>query len=203
MGLEKLQPIVDSKRYNTVDSLDACGKGTLLLGLQEKYGIVVVKTPPPYMERARKAIDDADLRMRFIFYSVGNMLVNYQVGDLLKKGNYVMQDRSWLSTLSAHELRGVSNRWLSIGENLAGSCICPNVALIVHVAKEERVKRLNGRGYLTEADKQNLQFEEKMEQCYQQWANRLGWHTLTFDNTQYNVPQAIDALAHVLYLDKK
>jgi thymidylate kinase len=189
--------------YITFDGLDCTGKGTLIEKLRSSFDVAVVQSPPPSLRKYRHLLDDLphDLRLRFVFYMFGNILANKQIiqlrtelADLL-----ILQDRSSLSTLAAHEVRGLSKFWLNLGANIASNFITPDKALIIHVDKLERQKRLEHRG-MNRIDKENLCYDSAMEFGYAKWAKNLGWNLEWFDNTQYTgMPQqSLEALVNKL-----
>lgn len=184
-------------KYVTFDGLDATGKSTLVEMLKSEFGADMLKTPPDWIRPVRKIFDGANVGIRFSYYVYGNlwadknilrpMLANCQSG-------LILQDRSWLSTLSAHELRGLPKLFLGLGFLLAKSCVQPDTSFIVHVDREERRSRLTVRGIQARSDMENYKYEDSMEVGYQNWGARLGWNVETFDNTRHTTDSALIAL---------
>ncbi|MPN30816.1 hypothetical protein SDC9_178287 [bioreactor metagenome] len=50
------------------------------------------------------------------------------------------------------------------------------------------------RGYCDKIDQQNMAFEDTMEPTYLKWAERLGWRTEIFDNTNLTIEEAYKKL---------
>jgi thymidylate kinase len=182
----------------TFDGLDATGKSTIL-GIFKKNNTTVVNSPPDFMRPLRQNFDNGDLESRFFYYVLGNIWVDRNILRLsLDKNDPVLVDRSILSTLAAHELRGLSKESLDIGFYLAKTCIKPKTCFIIHVEKEERKRRLFGRTNLDEIDRQNIAFEETMEPTYEKWANLLGWDITYFDNSKFTPEEAYKNLLTII-----
>jgi len=188
--------------FVTFDGLDATGKTTLTEMLQSRLDAVVLKTPPDWIRPLRETFNRQKVEMRFLYYAFGNLWVDRFVLrpflDHKNEGGLVLQDRSWLSTLSAHELRGMSRKWLDMGVRLARMSVKPDISLILHVDPTVRYERLMGRGLVNKTDLQNMEYENQMENKYFQWAGRLEWNPNRFDNTNYDPINACEALARYI-----
>jgi len=185
-------------RFVTLDGLDATGKTILTEMLQSRLDAVILRTPPDWIKPLRETFNRQKIEMRFLYYAFGNMWVDrFMLRPLLNDGNenkFVLQDRSWLSTLSAHELRGLPQGWLDMGVKLARTSVKPDISLILHVDPAVRYTRLMGRGLVDSTDLQNLSYEGQMEDKYFHWAGKLEWNANRFDNTFFTPIQACDAL---------
>jgi len=182
----------------TFDGLDGTGKSTLL-GLFNGQKINTLNTPPDWMKPYRQSFDESGLESRFLYYASGNVWLDKNITrPLLEKGEIVLLDRSWLSTLAAHELRGLSEEYLRIGLDMAKTCVKPETCYIIHVDKEERKKRLLQRFNINETDKQNMAFEDTMEPAYEKWADRLGWRISFFDNSNITQEEAFNGLSDLI-----
>lgn len=198
--------IAETFHYVTFDGIDASGKSTLLQMLAEQYNVKQIQAPPKYLGGFRKNADNSDLRLRFLFYVMGNVLSDRQEIRKLMQidgDGVLLQDRSWLTTLTAHELRGLSSFWLQFGKCIAKTCQKPDRALILHVDEDERLKRLTKRGLITKSDKENVNFADQMEAHYKRWSENLDWQVLTFDNTYFEPEGAAQAIAAKLNLRKR
>ncbi len=194
--------ITERAKFVTFDGLDATGKTTLTEMLHSRLDAVILKTPPEWIRPLRDTFNKQKVEMRFLYYAFGNLWVDrFILRPILDHGiedKIVLQDRSWLSTLSAHELRGISKKWLDMGVNLAKSSVKPDISLILHVDPEVRYERLMGRGIVYPTDLQNLKYENQMEDKYFQWAGKLEWNPKGFNNTSYTPLQACDALTRYI-----
>jgi thymidylate kinase len=180
--------------YATFDGLDATGKSKLIELIQRDAGAQVVKTPPEWMRPIRSKFDNTTkIETRFLYYSFGNVWVDrFQLRPKLANSSegIILQDRSWLSTLSAHEARGLSPCWLRIGALIARCCQKPDVPIILHVEANERHKRLAERGLCNRTDQENLLLENQMESGYIRWAHSIDWTPQMFDNTSFSEEEA-------------
>lgn len=189
-------------KYATLDGLDATGKSKLIELIQRDTDAQIVKTPPEWMRPIRKRFDNTTkIGTRFLYYSFGNVWVDkFQLRPQLvnSNGGIILQDRSWLSTLSAHEARGLPLTWLRIGTLIAKCCQKPDAPIILHVESEERRRRLEKRGLCNRIDLENLLLEDQMESGYVKWANFIGWNPQIFDNTFFSEEEAKTHLLDII-----
>lgn len=186
----------------TFDGLDGTGKSTLV-DMFCQNNIDSVSSPPDWMKPFRQSFDDSGLESRFFYYAAGNIWIDKNViQPTLEKDGIVIMDRSWLSTLAAHELRGLPEEFLEIGLDMAKKSTKPEMCYIIHVDKEERKRRLIGRFNINETDRQNMAFEKAMEPAYEKWADRLGWRITFFDNTKLTKNEAFEQLSDLIIRKK-
>ncbi|MBU1327113.1 hypothetical protein KKB64_04585 [Patescibacteria group bacterium] len=183
------------KLYN-IEGLDATGKSTLAKELKEEFNGVMTYCPPDWMRPYRTFFNNSTVDMRFLYYSFSNFWVDkIVVQPLLEKdGQYVFQDRTWLTTLSAHEDMGASPFWLHLGLKVAKKATRPDIAFIIRVDNEVRRQRMMARGVITPDDLESLNNQTAMEQNYVRWTDHLRWNTVVFDNTHFTPNQARNAL---------
>jgi thymidylate kinase len=183
--------------YN-VEGLDATGKSTLTKELQKAFNGVMTYCPPDWMRPYRTFFNSSNIDMRFLYYALSNFWVDKAiVQPLLKRdGQYVFQDRTWLTTLSAHEDMGTSPFWLHLGLKLAKTATRPDIAFIIRVDNAERRLRMMTRDIITPDDLESLNNQDAMEQSYVKWADRLEWNKIIFDNTHFTPDEARDTLVN-------
>lgn len=188
----------ESGRLITFDGLDGTGKSTLI-GMFRQKNVETIDSPPNWMKPFRQSFDDSGLESRFLFYANGNVWVDKNIiRPKVSNGETVLLDRSWLSTLAAHELRGLSGEFLEMGFDLARKCTKPEMCYIIHVEKEERKKRLVHRLNINETDKQNMAYENSMEPSYKKWAGLLDWNITIFENSQLTPNEAFEQLSDLI-----
>lgn len=201
MNIES-QPIHIAKGFNTFDGLDATGKSTLLEMLHGQLGGIILRNPPEWMRKYRSFFNKSDVQLRFMYYAFGNFWLDQFVAkpylEQHDDNNIILQDRSWLSTFAAHELRGASKLWLNMGLQFAKKSVQPKNAFIIHVDTEERRQRLTRRGIVSSHDLENLKYDNLIDQKYMQWGGRLAWSTVMFDNTNFTPNEACSALAQYI-----
>lgn len=194
-------------KFVTFDGLDATGKTTLIKIMRSKIDSIAIQSFPTWMKPVREKFDDREIEIRFLYYAFGNLWADrFLLRPLINNSSeakVILQDRSWLTTLSSHELRGLSRGWLHMGLKMAKSSVKPDISFILHVDPEVRRERLENRGLITKTDLQNLQYENEMENGYFSWAGRLEWTPSLFDNTERNPIEACDALINYITKDSK
>lgn len=191
--------------FYTYDGLDATGKSSIVKTLQQDYSGILLRCPPEWMKAYRSKVEHAPLGFRFMFYSFGNVWVEKMFLQPQMEKNpdqLFLQDRSWLTTLVSHENRGISPFWLNIGEKLAQQSTKPNMAFIIHVDRDERERRLMGRGEITDSDRLNLKYDKEFDIKYISWAGRLKWNNTLFDNTHFSKDEACNHIAQQMNLIK-
>lgn len=183
------------KLYN-VEGLDATGKSTIASELQEAFHGVITYCPPDWMKPYRTFFNTSHVDIRFFYYAFSNYWVDKVIVRPLieRDGQYVFQDRTWLTTLTVHEDMGTSLFWLRLGLKVAKKATQPDIAFLIQVDNAERRRRMMSRGIITPDDLDSLNNQESMEQGYVRWADRLRWNTVVFDNTNFTPNQARDAL---------
>lgn len=189
----------ENKIY-TFDGLDATGKSTIL-NIFKKENIKVINSPPECIKSYRQSFDQGDLESRFFYYLLGNIWIDKNILQPSLNSDeeeIILIDRSVLSTLAAHELRGISEESLEVGFNIAKTFVKPRTSFIIHVETEKRLQRLFKRSNIDEIDRQNINFENTMEPTYRKWASRLGWEVLFFDNSDFTPEEAHQKLSELL-----
>lgn len=188
--------------YNTADGLDVTGKSTLLEMLHGQLGGIILRCPPEWMKKYRSFFNKSDVRLRFMYYAFGNYwLDKFMVKPYLEQhgdNSIILQDRSWLSTFAAHDLRGAPKLWLNMGLQFAKKSIRPQNSFIIHVDSDVRRERMMSRGIMSPHDLENFKYEEQINQKYMQWGGRLAWNTIKFDNTHLSPDEACSALAQYI-----
>lgn len=184
----------ESKYFHTFDGMDATGKSTILDMLHKQIDARILRSPPTWMKKYRELFEKTGVESRYIFYAFGNYWLDRVIlRPQLEQNNpnkLFLQDRSWIATLAAHELRGISQSWLDIGTRLAASSVAPKNAFLIYVDPEVRHQRLFSRNLITSSDRRNLLTDEIMNKKYQYWAAQLNWNINVFDNTHFNPEEA-------------
>lgn len=194
---------IEHRCYATFDGLDASGKSTIIKELSSKGDdFISFRCPPDWMRPLRKVFDKTRVETRFIYYAIGNLWMDkFILSPILKNIDLkkkVLLDRHWLSTLSAHEVRGIGQSWLENGKKIARACRRPDISLIIHCDIEERYRRLTNRGLITDTDIQNLQFGATMENGYYKWAEQLSWTTKEIDTTNKSSTESCNLILKLL-----
>ncbi len=187
-------------RLYNVEGLDAAGKSTLAKELQKEFDGVMTYSPPDWMRPYRTFFNTSPADIRFLYYAYSNFWVDRViVRPLLERdGRYVFQDRTWLTTLSAHEDMGTSRILLRLGLTLAKAATRPDIAFIIHVDNAERRQRMMSRNVITPDDITSLENQDEMEKSLVSWSNRLRWKTVIFDNTHFTPDLAREELVRYI-----
>jgi len=189
----------ECKNFDTFDGMDAVGKTTIIEKLQGQLGAVVLRSPPNWMKKYRELFEKTSVESRYIYYAFGNYWLDRVILRPRLAHNdtntIFLQDRSWIATLTAHELRGISQQWLDIGTRIAANSVAPKNAFLIYVDPEVRHQRLFRRNLITSSDRRNLDTDDIMNKKYQYWAEQLRWNLHVFDNTHFTPEEACVAIA--------
>jgi thymidylate kinase len=183
----------------TLDGLDCTGKSTIIRLLSQDLQARVITSPPDAIKPLRPYFDQLGPEMRFWYYVFGNVWINWIVMNqpVENASKITVSDRSWLSTLAAHDLRGVKKNWLDKAASIAKRTRKPDLAVITHVDPTIRRQRLSNRG-ADKTDITNLAYEDTMEERYTFWANVIGWNIMLFDNTNLSPTEAKEKLKNIV-----
>lgn len=191
----------------TIDGLDATGKTTLAQSIaKQNSNVRIFKTPSPKIEKLREIFDTTkNMKLRYLYYVLGNMITDAEIKHYLKENNssLALLDRSFITTLSAHEARGLSNSWLNLGATIARQGMTPTKSIIIQVPETERLNRLYARNKNTQADFDNLKWAKKMESSYFDWANKLDWPTEIFINYHKSLKESEKAFNDFIFKKQK
>ena len=142
-----------------VEGLDGTGKSTTIKALAEKLKAVRKSTPPDIIRPFREWFtDNPDLALRKAYYMVGNFMVGEEIKESLKKGDSVVLDRFYPSTMAY--LLGKSDSELPPIEDPIWKWIPelykPDYMFVLTLNEEDRVKRRSGRMEVEETLEEKL-----------------------------------------------
>jgi len=187
--------------FSVLEAIDGVGKSTITKLLGSELGAIIYASPPEPFRSFRRYFNGADPRLRFLFY----LSANIYAGEMVKrwvKDQPVIGDRYLLSTLSAHEARGVPKRWFLLLNPIIKRAFPPDHTFLLDCEEDERLRRLKQRG-LDEVDRENLGLGlgQKLFEGYQRWAEQLGYKIVKVDTTHLSPEEVKDEIASVILLD--
>ncbi len=141
--------------FIVVEALDGVGKSTLVRDLAAALGGHAMSTPGEGIAAVRGAVLEGlgpDQLARCVFYASTVIAQGHRARAIVEDGRFVVMDRYWASTCAYARARGVTANLTVI------EAIIPRPDVIVHLVLEEkeRLRRLFGRGDLTDADHETL-----------------------------------------------
>ncbi len=174
-----------NEHFFAIEGLDGVGKSTTvdqLVGM----GYSRVTTPTALFKKARPLFENADTRVRFVYYLLGVMHAGMQAHDM-QSHQPVISDRYLLTTLAAHEAMGLSVGWINMFKPVLKTIERPSNTFLVTCDEEERLRRLNARG-ANAVDVKNLEINPLILEGYSRWADNLG-HRLTIVDSTHLTPR--------------
>lgn len=140
-------------RLVVVEGLDGVGKTTLATSLAQRTGATFLTTPSAPLralrDRLEAELSSADSRQ--LFYALSVLEVSEHMKERLARGEDLILDRYWLSTLAYGALRATRLGLLEVEALLQPA----DLTLLLHASTEERRRRLAQRG-LSAADRASL-----------------------------------------------
>lgn len=143
-----------SGRLIVVEGLDGTGKTTMSRSLADVLDACWMSTPGEALGCVRETVDralDCDPRARQLFYAGSVLAASQQAREKMQRGEDVVMDRYWLTTLVYARQNATSLRL----DEVEATLIPADVTLLVHLPEQERRCRLETRG-LTAADRQTM-----------------------------------------------
>ncbi|XP_038596231.1 UMP-CMP kinase 2, mitochondrial [Tachyglossus aculeatus] len=159
-----------------IEGLDATGKTTVTQSVSEALNAVLLKTPPPCMDKWRKVFDKEPTIIKRAFYSLGNYIVASEIARASTHSPVII-DRYWHSTAAfaiATEVSGGLQNLPPAHHDVyqwPRDLLKPDLVLLLTLTPEERVRRIQGRGIEKTEEEMELEanalFRQKVEMSYQ------------------------------------
>lgn len=180
------------------EAIDGVGKSSIAKMLGSELGAMNCTSPQEPFRSYRNYFDKSDPRVRFLFY----LSANLALGKNIEKWTLttpVVCDRYLLSTLAAHEVRGVPKHWFELMSPIIKQIYPPDLVVLLECDENVRLQRLTQRG-LSEVDKENLRLGlgPRLFDGYQRWAEKLGFKTVRFNNTHFTAETSSDAISNLV-----
>ncbi|PJE57627.1 MAG: hypothetical protein COU82_00910 [Candidatus Portnoybacteria bacterium CG10_big_fil_rev_8_21_14_0_10_38_18] len=192
------RPKSKKKLFIALEAIDGVGKSTVINLLKQNSKIVTLATPPKPFALIRKIFDYTGLKLRFIFYLSSVIYASYLIKKWVKE-KPVICDRYLLSTLAAHEARGLSENWFNSLGLIIKNVYPPDFVILLYCKENIRLQRLKKRK-LTKSDIENLNkgLCPKIYIGYQKWAKKLGYNLIKIDTTNLTPGQIRDKIMEVI-----
>lgn len=185
-----------------LEALDGVGKSTVVKLIGQEFNVKIYATPPEPFRSLKRFFDRVDQRLRFIFYLFSVIYAGKKIRRWVRK-KPVICDRYLLSTLSAHEARGVSEKWFTLMKPIIKRTYPPDYIILLDCNEKVRLRRLKSRE-LTRSDKENLRLgiSRQIFAGYKRWANKLGYNLIKIDTTYLSPEQVKDEIMKVIMKDQ-
>lgn len=127
--------------FIVLEGIDGSGKSDLTELLADKLGGVAYATPPEKYKELRKKVDTgSSIQKHYEFYKDAVIEASAEISDILAKGQIVVCDRYWLSTLVYHRAGGM----VLDGSDFS-NLVQPNLTVFLLVSPEVQVSRSTKR----------------------------------------------------------
>ncbi len=132
--------------FVVVEGLDGAGKSTLVQGLRASFDAVVLSSSNAITAEVRATCERMHgLRgtSRQLFYAYSVSLTSDAAGRALDRGERVVVDRYWASTVAYPRIMGDATEAI---EGIAATLRTPTLTLFLDVPRAVRAARIEGRG---------------------------------------------------------
>ena len=167
---------ISQPRFIVVEGTDGTGKSTVARGLAQGLDAELLATPQAELRPVRQTADrlfTPDSVSRTLFYAATVVAASEAAARLLAEGRSVVMDRYWLTTLAYARVRG---RPLGGVDALAAQLRAPDTTLFLTAPRRVRLRRLSGRGSLSEHDR--FSSEKQQGQALERAYRDLSGHHL-------------------------
>jgi dTMP kinase len=154
--------------FIVIEGMDGVGKTTITKLLAKSLNAITYKIPPLELNSIRDTIDNSNKYAKFFYYLSATYYTSWNIQLSIKAGKSVVCDRYYQTTLSAYDDEVVN---LVKREQIIDKLYKPDFCFLLTVSEEERIKRLNSRGYLSNDDIESIDNkvlrEAQMSKYYQ------------------------------------
>ena len=154
--------------FIVIEGMDGVGKTTITKLLARDLNAITYKIPSSELNGIRDTIDNSNKYARFFYYLSSTYHASQNIKSAIKVGKSVVCDRYYPTTLSAYDDEVIS---LINSEPIIDKLYKPDFCFLLTVSEEERIKRLNKRGYLSNDDIESIDNpssrEAQMSKYYQ------------------------------------
>ena len=141
--------------FIVIEALDGVGKTTLVNDLAKSLSSVAMNTPGDKLRSVSDVVLDVlgdDQIARCLFYASSVISCGNKAREIVNRGETVVMDRYWLSTIAYARARGVSEQFREVESRVA----YPDITVVLTLDEAERVRRMAGRSTITDADRETL-----------------------------------------------
>lgn len=136
---------------------DGTGKSTLTTQLANHLGGDAYATPPKKYRRYREEIDRMSVpKEHYDFYKESIFDASVEIASLLDQGHHVICDRYWISTVTYHEVMG-----MTIDLSDFNQIIKPDLTILLVTSPGEQIRRIVARG-MSAGDKRMLDKQQEI-----------------------------------------
>ncbi|MEM7183605.1 MAG: dTMP kinase [Spirochaetota bacterium] len=168
-------------KFIVVEGFDGSGKSTIAKWLADTMGYEYHKTPMGIFAKLRSHFDqeDSNLQERYCFYAADCMRASLYIQEQLNKGQPIVLDRYYYSTISYHESKqpGISKLLPGIFQPL----LKPDLILYIKTNYQLTLKRMQQRQNL--ADDELFLTEEHYDKIHQTFLQLFDVQHMVVDNT--------------------
>jgi thymidylate kinase len=136
---------------------DGTGKSTIASRLSQAFDFEAYATPPQKYKKYREEVDRTSTPIEhYNFYKESIIDASQEISQLIDEGKHVICDRYWISTLTYHEVMGVS-----VDTQDFERIIKPDLTILLVTTPGEQIKRMVTRG-MSAGDRRMLDKQQEI-----------------------------------------
>jgi thymidylate kinase len=136
---------------------DGTGKSTLTTQLANQYAGEAYSTPPEKFRKYRSEMDRVGTpEEHYSFYREAVLVASDEINSLKKDSRMVFCDRYWISTVTYHEVMG-----LTVNHHDFNSIVKPDITILLVTSPNEQIRRMVTRG-MSPGDKRMLDKQQEI-----------------------------------------
>jgi thymidylate kinase len=150
--------------FIVIEGGDGTGKSTLASHLSRLLDAVAYATPPKKYQKYRTQVDrEATPQQHYDFYREAVLDASIEIRQMLAEGKKIVCDRYWISTITYHEIMG-----LSVSRHDFEAICKPVLTVLLTASTDTQVRRMLNRG-MSAGDKRML--DQQQEICTRLFQN--------------------------------
>lgn len=174
---------------------DGTGKSTLTTQLASHFGGDAYATPPQKYRRYREEIDRTSVpKEHYDFYKESILDASAEITSLLDLKHHVICDRYWISTVTYHEVMG-----MSIDLSDFKQIIKPDLTILLVTSPGEQIRRMIARG-MSVGDKRMLDKQQEISTRFFQNLILSNTPFISIDTGRFSVDDCVKIVRSAINL---
>lgn len=178
--------------FIAIEGGDGTGKSTLTTQLANKLGGRAYATPPHKYRKYRDEVDrTSPPKEHYDYYRDSILDASEEIRELMSQKNCVVCDRYWISTVTYHEVMGVSVNLDDFKE-----IVRPDVTILLVASPNEQIRRMVARG-MSAGDKRMLDQQREISLGFFRNLTLTNTPFISIDTGRFSVDESIRIVSSI------